>query len=440
MRRTMYLSRPAPGRLLRLAAVVAVLQASGHSAAQEPIVRIADSRAVVVPARPNPMDLEQAIALAVDNDPVSQQIRWQIEQATGERYQATRLPNPVASVIGNEIGNDVDGGQYGIQWSQDLVRNNRPALQQGYYNARICVLEQQLQVRYRQMVFDTTSRYLEVFRRRQEQSVLKGQLQQLTSLADIVQALLKAGEVSQVDAANIDIDVRLLEQQIRELELTTNARLRALAVPLGLDAGNGNLLPDVHFPWDELVSEILAESPVVDDQWIFGHPQRGLAEAKMEQERRGIGVARSERLPDIQVQGSINYDNASNDMFAGFQVGVPLLRNDDKSGLIYSATARYQESCEQLRRTEMALREKGAIQGGEVARYQSRVRNLKDVVIPAAEKNLDQIRDAYRIGEASYLMLKTGFETLMSARQRLVEAESELILSSARLKTLLLEE
>jgi outer membrane protein, heavy metal efflux system len=425
---------------MSLIATFAVWQSNGVCAAQKPVILAPAPQENVIAAGLIPLDLEQAVALAVDNDPVSQQIRWQIEQATGERYQATRLPNPVASVIGNEIGNAGNGGQYGLQWSQDVVRNNRPELQQRYYNARICALEQQLQVRYWQMVFDTTSRYAEVFRRRQEQTVLAGQLQQLNSLAEIVQALFKAGEISKVDTANIDIELRILEQQISELELTARAQLRALAVPLGFDAMNGDSLPEVHFPWDQTVAEILATSPEVDENWILGHPQRASAEARMEQERRGIGVARSERMPDIQVQGSINYDQATEDVFAAFQVGVPLLRNDNKSGLIHSATARYQESCEQLRRTEMALRQKAAIQAGEVARYQSRVQNLKDVVIPAAEKNLEQIRDAFRIGEASYLMLKTGFETLIQSRQRLVEAEYELILSSARLKTLLLDE
>jgi cobalt-zinc-cadmium efflux system outer membrane protein len=405
----------------------------------EPL-RLAMAFAEAVPAGNASLGLEQAVELAVANDPLRQQIQWQIEQAMGESYQATRLPNPVASLLGNEIGNEGQPGQFGLQWSQDIVRNGRPRLQRQYFDARICALENQLDIRRWQIVYQTATRYLEVCRRREELTVNEQQLEQLTELAATIDALYRAGEVSQIDVSNIDIEIKRLQQETVELRLQASARLRALSVVLGIQLQAGQKFETIHFDWDQTVAEILENSQdEPDPQWLGRHPQLIFAEARAEQQRRKIALARSERCPDVQVQGSLNYDSATDDTFAAFQIGLPLLRNDNKSGLIAAATAEYQQALEQLRETDMRLREMYALQAGELASYRSRVLNIRDQIIPAATKNLGQIRDAFTIGEASYLLLKTGFETVLQARQRRVAAEYELILSQTRLRTLLLD-
>ena len=393
------------------------------------------------PAEPPPLDLEQAIELTIGNDPVYQQINWEIEQTRGDRYQATRWPNPVASVVADDIGIGGFAGQYGLQLSQNIVRNGRPQLENAMFEARLLALQQQYEIRRWQLARQTTIQFLDICRLGQQKQVNQDLLGLLEELSGMIDNLFAAGEVSAIDPANMELEIRRVHQDIVEIDVQIRARLQALSVPLGLDGLQATDQWDVRFDWPAAM-DLLLLSPgddMADAVWLTGHPQVRMASARAEQQRRQIAIACSRRRPDLRLQGSLSFDSASEDPFGAFQVGLPLLKNDNKSGLIRAARAGYQQSLEMLRQLEMQLVRQYSLLQGQLARMQSRVLNIQNRIIPPAEKNLQNIRDAFSIGEADWLLLKSGFDQVQRARLRLVQAQYEMAVARTMLDTLLLD-
>jgi len=390
---------------------------------------------------PGAIDLQQAITMAVANDPGYQQINWKIERAKGERFQATRYPNPSAGITANEIGNEGSGGQYGVFWSENIVRNNRLAVQQRYFSIAIAAMQQQYDIRRWQIVLNIGTRYLKASRFQREHEITSQQIESLKEILKVTQDLFDAGEISRIAVNNIELELNVLKQRLVELDLKQEFELRALAVPLGLAATQTNGVPGITLNWEPTIDELMNnESTSFDTAWLDNHPQVSFANAEVQQYRWKIELARADRCPDVNVQGSLNYDFGSDDMFAGFQVGVPILKYDRKDGAIKAANSEYQASMERVRLKEMQLQSTYTIREGELARLRSRVANIRDVIIPQALANLKQIREAFEIGEAEFLLLKTGFDQVLQSRIDLLDSEFKLATAAIELRTLLLDE
>lgn len=397
------------------------------------------------PAPPNTsntaIDVPEAIQLAIANDPGFQEITWAIEKAKGDQRQATRYPNPTIGVISNEIGNEGGGGQYGVYWSRNLVRNNRPSIQNRYFSIGIAGLQQQFDIRRWQVSRDIGTRILSISRYREQFKVIAVQIEALEQVLKISQKLFAAGEIANIAVTNIELEIDRLRQDQVELTLDREYARRAICVPLGRNSGLGNedSPPEFAFDWRSTMNDLMdPTSTALSEAWLATHPQINFAEAQVEQSRVQIELARSKQCPDLKVQAAINYDTYTESAFGGFQIGVPFQKYDRKRGLITAANAEYQRRIESVRLTKMRLQSAYILKEGKIARLRSRVNNIRHIIIPKANENLNQIRSAFEVGEAEYLLLRTGLQAVREARLELVEREYELAVAAIDLSTLLL--
>ena len=388
------------------------------------------------------IDVQDAITMAVANDPGFQQINWAIEKAKGDRRQATRYPNPTMGIITNEIGNEGGGGQYGVYWSRNIVRNHRQCIEQRYFSIEIAGLQQQYDIRRWQLSRNVGTRILKAARYSEQNKIIAQQMLALEEVLDITKKLFAAGEIANIAVSNIELVLDRLRQDRVELDLKREFELRALAIPLGIhqSPGQESSPPEIVFDWQQTVSELMSrDSTSLSDTWLETHPQINFANALAEQGKVQIQLARAEQCPDLQVQAALNYDTYTGDAFGGFQIGVPLQKYDRKKGLIAAAGAGYQRKLEAVRLKRMQLQSMYTLNEGEIVRLRSRVNNLRDIIIPKADENLRQIRSAFEVGEAEYLLLRTGLQAVREARLRLVETEYELAVAAVDLQTLLLD-
>lgn len=418
------------------------LQTEVVELAAEPAVQMAVEPVVVTQPL---IDIQQAIQMAIDYDPEYQQIGWLIEKARGDRFQATRLPNPTLGIGVEEIGNEDAAGQYGVFWSRNIVRNNRPAIQHRYFSLEIARMQHRYGIRGWQLMLEVAQRFLTVCRLEQAIRVTEAQVASLREIYETTRQLQQAGELSQVEVTTVEIAIDTLTQRIVEFQVEREYQRRALAVPLGLSVPGvveeEFALPETDYAWSATVNQLMTRQPTeIEPGWLAMHPQVQLSQAEARQSCVQIDLARAQRRPDLQLGANLAYDDSSGDTFAGFQVGMPLLKFDNKSGMISAASAEYQRSLQAIRLREMQLQAAHAVATGELARMQSRVANLRDVIIPKAEKNLAQIRAAYEIGEAEFLLLRTGVERVLRAQLDLVDAEYELALADVRIATLLVDQ
>ena len=154
--------------------------------------------------------------------------------------------------------------------------------------------------------------------------------------------------------------------------------------------------------WEETLSRLWAQSPQL------ASARAGVARAQAALSRECAG-----RIPNVDVQTAVQYDNATGYTFASVQVGAPIPVFNRNQGNIRRAQAELIAAQNDVKRTELELQQRlaAAFEQYTNARYQ--VEKYSKDILPNAQASLKLTTAGYQQGEFSYLSLLTAQRTLL---------------------------
>jgi outer membrane protein, heavy metal efflux system len=344
-------------------------------------------------------DLE---AMALRCNPTLAQSAAQIEAARGKFDQGGLYPNPRLGYQADEMGDEGRSGQQGgfieqrivtagkLRWNQQVAAGEISQAEWAWHAQRLRVLND---VRRAYYAFLVARQALEVH----------GELVRIGREGlKTTEALLKAQEVSRVPILQARIEAETSELSRQNAENRLQAAARRLAATVGMTAVDPNAVagrldaPPPRFTWAESLGRLCSESP-----------QRAQAQAGVGRARSAVQRAYAGRVPDVDMQAKLQFDNATENTIAGVSLGVPLPLFDRNQGNIRRAYAELTAAESEVRRVELRLQEQlaGTFQQYENARQQTE--KYSSVILPDARKTLDLVLLGYRQGEYPYLELLT---------------------------------
>jgi cobalt-zinc-cadmium efflux system outer membrane protein len=235
------------------------------------------------------------------------------------------------------------------------------------------------------------------------------------------EALMKAKEVARGDLlqSRIEADTaRVFLERARNRHLAAWRSLAAVVGaadmeprPLAGDIQDG--LPQL--TWDDAFARILAQSPQM------AGAQTGVARAQAAVSRECAG-----RVPNLELQGTVQYDHATRDTFATVQVGIPMPIFNRNQGNILRAQAELLAAENEVQRVQLALRQRlaGVFEQYTNARYQAE-KYSRDI-LPNAAESLKLTNSGYKQGEYSYLAVLTAQRTFFRTNLAYLDALREL--------------
>lgn len=370
---------------------------------------------------PQGMTLCELEALAEQNNPTLAQAFARVQAARGEWEQAGLYPNPRTGYKGVEINDDKQAGQQGAFFGQEFVTGGklqraRDAAYQAVQQAEWAYAAQRQRVinDVRRAFYDVlvAQRTVEL----SDQLVCVGQ-----EGVHAAEQLFKAKEVSRVDVlqARIEADsARILAEKARNRHASAWRNLAVVAgttdlqpVPLAGELQDGL----AQLGWEEVVSRVLADSPV-------------LAEARTGVARAEAVLSRqcAERVPNVDLQAGVAYDNATRDAIAEVQVGVPLPLFNRNQGNIRRAQAEMVVARGEVRRTELELQQRLAAAFEQYQNGRCQVERYANEILPNAQTSLDLVTAGYRQGEFNYVTLLTSQRTFFQVNLAYVDAIRDL--------------
>lgn len=402
---------------------------------------VSPSKASVLEAVPLPpvepetdgLTLNQFENLALQNNPTLVQANAKVQSAQGRHLQAGLYPNPEVGYTASEIGDDGRAGQQGAFVSQQFVRGQKLGLSQQVASQEI-----------RQAMRDLESQQLRVLNdsRREFYSVLVAQesvriSEELLAIAEKAVAasteLLQAQESGRVDLLQAKVEMESARIGLTNANLRYHASWRRLAAVAGVPgmapaAVVGDLhAPQVNLSWNDELSRILASSP-----------QLAAARAGVARSRWAVRRAQAEPIPNVDIQSSVQYDNATGDAIAGLQVGVPLPLYNRNQGGIREANAGLVAATAEVGRVELALQEQLALAFEQYSRARNQVEKYSLEILPSAKRSLELVNLGYQGGEFSYLTLLTSQRTFSQANLAYLSALDEMWASGIAIDGLLL--
>ena len=377
-------------------------------------------------------DLEQ---MALANNPSIARAEALVSAARGNWVQVGLPPNPTTGYEGQQIGSAGKAEQDGAFIGQEIVRGGKLRLNREIAAQEINRAEQQLAAQRQRVLTDVRIAYNAVLiANRQEQ--LTAELMQVAKEGmSAAETLFKGKEVGRADMLQAEIEYE------NTTVLIENARNRSAAAwqSLGNIIGQSRLEPQRLAGVPDEDRGVL-QFEALKEHLLTASPEVAVAVANVERSRWALQRARVEPIPNVTVQGLVNWrDNGIGGASDGaITVGIPLPAWNRNQGGIAQAQAEVAAAERALQQVELNLQNRLAPVYERYANSRNQVAKYRSRIIPAASETLELTRRTYAAGEASYVSLLTAQRTYSQTNLNYLDALRELRSSEAELEGMLL--
>ncbi len=390
-----------------------------------PLPPASQSQAVPFPAGeqgPSPgMTLAELEEMAERCNPTLAQAAARVQAARGQYVQVGLYPNPVVGYLGSEIGNEGRAGQQGGFIGQEIVTAGKLRLNRAVACQEILQAEYAWETQRFRVLTDVRRGFYEVLVAQRTMELAE----QLVGIGErgvkAAEALMKAKEAARADVLQARIEADSASILLEKARNRCAGAWRGLAAVVGDPALQptplaGNLQDGMaQLTWEDTLNRLLAESPQL------AGAQTGVARAQTTLSRECAG-----RVPNVDLQAGVQYDNATRDTFASVQVGVPIPIYNRNQGNIRRAQAELAAAQHEVRRVQLALEQRLAAVFEQYATAHQQVEKYNRDIMPNAQESLKLVSSGYRQGEFSYLMLLTAQRTYFQTSLAYLDALRDL--------------
>lgn len=382
---------------------------------------------------PSSMGLAELEAIALAENPSLVQAASRVEAARGDWVQAGLLPNPVAGYSASEVGNEGHGGQQGGFVGQEVITAGKLRLSRGVAAQEIKVAQAQFATQRLRVLSDVRINFYEVMIAQRRVEISQELVGVSQRAADTAQAFLEREEGNRVDLLQARVEASSARILLENSQNDYVAGWRRLASVIGAPMMEpvplrGDLEADAsELTFDEAMGQLLA-----------GSPELAAAQSGVNRARVAVDRAYAGRVPNVDLQGSVQHDNASHYEIANVQVGVPLPLWNRNQGGIRRARAELAGAQGDVQRMELSLQQRLATAYQRYANAKQQVDRYKREILPDAQSSLDLVTNGYKQGEFGFLTLLTSQRTFFQTNLAYLESLRQLRESRAAIDGMLL--
>ncbi len=381
------------------------------------------------------LTLEQLQSMALVSNPSIQRSAALIQAARGKAYQVGLQPNPQVGIDFQQLGSNGQAEQYGVLLGQQFVRPEKLRLNRSIELHEAQRLERELSVTRRRVLTDVHLAYIRALRAQRQIDAARELLDIDQKALVVARQLFEAMEVARTDVLRAEVEVENAGIQLRDAELRHIAAWQQLQAV----TGNRNLAVA------PLAGDLFAEPVMIEfDETLAAlqsqSPEIAALVATIERAKCNLRRQQIEPLPDVNVQGLINWrDNGINgDADAGLAVSIPLPVWDKNRGAIQEARYQLVSAGQELQRIQLALAQRLAPVFEKYGSAKQRVDSYQHRIIPKAAETLELVRQTYELGEVNFDTLLQTQRTYTQTRLAYIDAIEQLRLAEAEIDGLLL--
>ncbi|WP_275546061.1 TolC family protein [Pseudomonas sp. Marseille-Q0931] len=371
--------------------------------------------------------LDEAVSLALQNNPSLQASSRAIGISEGERRQAGLIPNP-------ELSWEMEDTRSSTRTT--TVQISQPIELGGKRAARIELAERGMSstaIEQEQVRNELRAGVIQAFHgalqaRMQLELAEKSQLLSERGVA-VVESLVKAGKASQLEVSR----ARLLDEEVRlETRRARNQYSNALAqlqLVMGTSPGNGELTLTgevSEMPGIPLESELLRR--------LEGVAQMRLAKVEIERQDAGIVVEKSLRVPDLTVSLGSQYSSEDRERINLVGLSMPIPLFDRNQGNLLAANRRADQARDLRNATELRLRgevQQALLQWGAAS---DAIAGFEGKLLDSADAALESTTRGFQMGKFAFIDVLDAQRTLIDVRTRYLQSLSEALDAWVRLE------
>ncbi len=387
-------------------------------------------------ASTNALTLDEAIRLALANNPSLRASGAQLDAAAARASQARRWSNPELELAAEEWptekGKGFSDAKQTIGVAQTLPFPGKKSLDRRIGNEGVKLSEAEVALRRTELVRDVKAAFFNVLAAAQRRTV-----------AD---ELLKVAESSAATARKrVDAGAAAYQEQLRAEILLEQARVELSNDQRALEVARQSLVtllgrPDFN---DAPLAGTLAESPnpaVVElsaTEVLTRHPSFRAAQANVDRARLESRRARLEPYPDVKAGVAGGRLGETDESIIELRFSVPLPIFDTGKGKRREADANLTRAEAELHAVRQQLEREFANALGRCRVTATQAANYRENILPKANEALHLVRTGFEEGKFGFIDLLDTQRTTAEARLAYQQKLLELNIAQAELEALL---
>lgn len=371
--------------------------------------------------------------MALANNPGIGESVARIQAARGQFVQAGLPPNPTIGYSASEIGNDGHAGQQGGFVGQEVVTAGKLRLSRAVALREIQIAERELAAMRMRVLTDVRMSYYEVL-------VAQRRLELTESLAktgrrsvEATQSLLDRNEVSQTELLQAKVEADTTEILVDNARLAHRGAWQRLATVIGQAE-----MPPQRVSGDPTQLSAPVQQEQVWNQILTQSPELAAAYVRVERARWAYARARAQAVPNVDLQGTAQFDESTHYSIAGAQIGIPIPFVNRNQGAIQQARAEVIAAEQAAAKLDLALRKRLATVYQRYAMAAQQSQRYSRDIVPHVQQALENTIEGYRAGEFSFLQQLTAQRTYFQTNLAYLDALDQFWASSRELEGLLL--
>lgn len=383
--------------------------------------------------------LEQALSLALKNNPELAAFSWRVRAGEARTLQAGLLPNPEFEAEMEEFGGKgerrkFEGLETTLQFSQLIQLAGKRSKRK-----QVAALERDL------TAWDYESKRLNVFTAvrksflevlaSQQKVTLNGELVKLSQqLLKTVSDRVRAGKTSpaEVSRAQVRLSARQVElvRARRELE-SSRQRLAATwgSQSPAFTKVSGTLDTLYSIPPQEKLTSLLQKNP---DLARF--------EIALKQHQAVIALEDARSIPDPTISGGVRRFNETDDNAFVMGLSIPLPFYDRNQGARQEARYRLAQTRREKQALEVQLNAALSQTYNSLQSVYNEATTLKNEILPEAQNAYQTINNGYLQGRFDFLDVLDAQSTLFEARGQYIRALMEFHTGIAEIERLITQD
>lgn len=377
------------------------------------------------PSAPRTLTIAECLRRAVERNPDLKSGTYKTEAATRRAKQAARPINPrlqteIENVAGTGATKGFDSGEITVAVAQEFELGGKRQQRTAVAEAETVVSRAEHHVRLRTLVFETRCAVLAVQAAQENVRLAEEALALIRETEEVALTRQQAGKAAVLETdraradtakAEIELETRKAEQRdtVRDLALLWGEAEPSFDTVEGpFDAGSSQL-PSL----DTLLAQV-AKNP----ELLAAQAQARTYEAK-------IGVERAARIPNIELSAGVRRFEEGSDF--GFVVGAGIELPFYTRNMDGVRAAKADAEAARLDATAARIKIEGHIRKlyARLGTLAAKSDRLKTTVIPSADRTLDLVKEAHKLGKAGYLDVLEARRTLVDARSQIIETVTE---------------
>lgn len=380
------------------------------------------------------LTIEDAVEIAINNNPMIKSKRRNVEAATGRIRQAHLLPNPEINLLAEEIPTEEIGlnqSQNMISLSQKLEIGGKRRLRTEVAIKEKGILELDLQIMIMNITAQTKKAFFDVITAQDELNLAKKNVEIAMSLKNLSDKRFEAGDIAKLGVLKAGVELSNAKTNVVEAERNMFNATKRLQTSMGT----------IGTPLQKLVPIPVTDVPLLkleklEELLIENYPALQAQKNIIDLSLLKVKEAKRKRIPDIDFSVGYKRLSATDDdtIQAGITLPLPFF-NRNQGNIIEARALSYKAKDDETAvRYELLLQLDNAF--SLYAATRELVRSFVDTIIPQAKESLKIAKQGYEHGEFDYMDVLDAQRTLATTNVSYLKILNELFSSITEIEKL----